>query len=145
MTLRLSAPGTRTSLLNDKTVLWSEGDKVVINDVTYDVTISADDPGVATVENVTEADEYFAIYVYSWTDNDSPQYAKVKDGDSFYYLLELPDWQVCQKGTFASFVNPMAGYGKGTDMKFHNLGSVVKIGLTGNGETISDVTLVSNS
>lgn len=147
VTLTLSMAETKTSLFNDKSVLWSEGDKVLINDVLYDVSISEDDPAKATVENVAEADAYYAIYVYSWTDNKNPQYWHYntgEDANSPYYVLSLPSVQHYQEGTFAQYTNPMVGYGKDTNIKFHNLGSVVKIGLTGNGETISNVKLLSN-
>ena len=63
VTLHLSAPETKTSLKDDKTVVWTNGDKLVINGSSYEVTVDADDPLKATVEGVTKADEYFAFYV----------------------------------------------------------------------------------
>ena len=148
VTLHLSAPGTKTSLKDDKTVLWSEGDKVVINHTVYAVAIDPENPAVATVENVEKADEYYAVYVKgaeSGTEEDfGPQCDFYEDGGVNWYSVYLYPYQHYFADTFAPFTNPMVGYSTGTDIKFYNLGSVVKVGLTGNGEAISRVILKAN-
>ena len=63
VTIHLNAPETKTALVDDKSVILSSGDKIVINRKTYDVTVNPDNPSVATVENVVKADEYYALYV----------------------------------------------------------------------------------
>lgn len=148
VTLHLSAPATKTSLQDDKTVLWSEGDKVVINHTLYAVTVDPENPAVAIVEGVEKANEYYAVYVKGsesgTEENFGPQYDFYADGGVNWYSVYLYPYQHYFTDTFAPFTNPMVGYSTDTDIKFYNLGSVVKVGLTGNGEAISRVILKAN-
>ena len=148
VTLRLSAPATKTSLQDDKIVLWSEGDKVVINHTLYAVTVDPENPAVAIVEDVKKANEYYAVYVKGsesgTEENFGPQYDFYEDGGVNWYSVYLYPYQHYFTDTFAPFTNPMVGYSTDTDIKFYNLGSVVKVGLTGNGEAISRVILKAN-
>lgn len=143
VTIHLNAPETKTALVDDKSVIWSSGDKIVINRKTYDVTVNPDNPAVATVENVVKADEYYALYV-PVKDNPnetSPNYL-YKDGTYSFLFQATASYS---QGTFSPFANPMAAYGKDTNLHFYNIGSVIKVGLTGNGETISSLTLITNN
>lgn len=148
VTLHLSAPATKTSLQDDKTVVWTTGDKLVINGRLYEVTVDADDPSKATVEGVTKADEYFAFYVpfakSLSTGQENPQYGYFQYEDGFYHHLRILDSQNWYSGTFSQYANPMAAYSTDGNLHFYNIGSVVKVGLTGNGEKVSRVRLLSN-
>ena len=148
VTLRLSAPETKTALKDDKTVVWTNGDKLVINGNLYEITVDADDPSKATVEDVAKADEYFAFYVPCpknlSTGEVNPQYGYIQNEDGFYHNFRLFDSQNWYSGTFSQYANPMAAYSTDGNLHFYNIGSVVKIGLTGNGEKVSRVRLFSN-
>lgn len=148
VTLRLSAPETKTALKDDKTVVWTNGDKLLINRTLYEVTVDADDPSKATVEDVTKADEYFAFYVSFpknlSTGEVSPQYRYIQYDGVFYHNFRILDTQNWYSGTFSQYANPMAAYSTDGNLHFYNIGSVVKVGLTGNGEKVSRVRLLSN-
>lgn len=148
VTLRLSAPETKTALKNDKTVVWTNGDKLLINRTLYEITVDADDPSKATVEDVTKADEYFAFYVSFpknlSTGEVSPQYRYIQYDGVFYHNFRILDTQNWYSGTFSQYANPMAAYSTDGNLHFYNIGSVVKVGLTGNGEKLSRVRLLSN-
>lgn len=148
VTLRLSAPETKTALKDDKTVVWTNGDKLLINRTLYEVTVDADDPSKATVEDVTKADEYFAFYVpcpeNQSTGEVSPQYRYIQYEGVFYHNFRILDSQNWYSGTFSQYANPMAAYSTDGNLHFYNIGSVVKVGLTGNGEKVSRVRLFSN-
>lgn len=149
VTLRLSAPETKTTLQDDKTVLWTEGDKVAINHVLYDVTVNPDDCSSAIVENVPRADEYYAVY--------APQYNNFSSGISLTeksncyelstgrYFVYFSTNVVYAKNSFPTFSSPMCAYSTDENLSFYNLGGVVKIGLTGNGEMLNAVMLNTNS
>lgn len=148
VTLRLSAPETKTALKNDKTVVWTNGDKLLINRTLYEITVDADDPSKATVEDVAKADEYFAFYVPCPTNLStgevSPQYRYIQYDGVFYHNFRILDSQNWYSGTFSQYANPMAAYSTDGNLHFYNIGSVVKVGLTGNGEKLSRVRLLSN-
>lgn len=148
VTLRLSAPETKTALKDDKTVVWTNGDKLLINRTLYEITVDANDPSKATVEDVTKADEYFAFYVpcpkNQSTGEVSPQYRYIQYEGVFYHNFRILDSQNWYSGTFSQYANPMAAYSTDGNLHFYNIGSVVKVGLTGNGEKVSRVRLFSN-
>lgn len=148
VTLRLSAPETKTALKDDKTVVWTNGDKLLINRTLYEITVDANDPSKATVEDVTKADEYFAFYVPCpknlSTGEVSPQYRYIQYDGVFYHNFRILDSQNWYSGTFSQYANPMAAYSTDGNLHFYNIGSVVKVGLTGNGEKVSRVRLFSN-
>lgn len=148
VTLRLSAPETKTALKDDKTVVWTNGDKLLINRILYEIKVDADDPSKATVEDVTKADEYFAFYVpcptKPSTGEVNPQYWYFQSEGVFYHNLCILDTQNWYSGTFSQYANPMAAYSTDGNLHFYNIGSVVKVGLTGNGEKLSRVRLLSN-
>lgn len=148
VTLRLSAPETKTALKDDKTVVWTNGDKLLINRTLYEIKVDANDPSKATVEDVTKADEYFAFYVLCPTNLStgevSPQYRYIQYEGVFYHNFRILDSQNWYSGTFSQYANPMAAYSTDGNLHFYNIGSVVKVGLTGNGEKVSRVRLFSN-
>lgn len=147
VTIHLSAPATKTSLQDDKAVLWSAGDKVVINHAFYDVQVDPEDPAVATVENVEKADEYIALSVYQYrtgTGENQTWHSFMDFRDSYYYTC-LPQSQPWSQNSFYTYANPIVAYSKDTNLSFTNLNAVIKVGLTGNGEKISAAKLLSNS
>lgn len=148
VTLRLSAPETKTALKDDKTVVWTNGDKLLINRTLYEINVDTNDPSKATVEDVTKADEYFAFYVPCpknlSTGEVSPQYRYIQYDGVFYHNFRILDSQNWYSGTFSQYANPMAAYSTDGNLHFYNIGSVVKVGLTGNGEKVSRVRLLSN-
>lgn len=148
VTLRISAPETKTALKDDKTVVWTNGDKLVINGDLYEVTVDADDSSKATVEGVTKAGEYFAFYVpcpkHPSTGEVNPQYWNIQEEDGLCHYFSILDSQNWYSGTFSQYANPMAAYSTDGNLHFCNIGSVVKVGLTGNGEKVSRVRLFSN-
>ena len=147
VTIHLSAPATKTSLQDDKAVLWSAGDKVMINHAFYDVQVDPEDPAVATVENVEKADEYIALSVYQYrtgTGTNQTWHSFMDFRDSYYYTC-LPQSQPWSQNSFYTYANPIVAYSKDTNLSFTNLNAVIKVGLTGNGEKISAAKLLSNS
>lgn len=134
VTLHLSVDeATKTYLEDDQFVCWSEGDVVWINDVQYPVAVNPDNPMEATVYNVIEAEAYLAEY---------SSYRNVLDGKHYYSLWS---WQSDKVTSFDGLENPMVAYGTSTNLVFRNLASCIKIGLTGNGEKLDNVMIVSNS
>lgn len=145
VTIRLSSPDTKTAIENDRYVIWTAGDKVLINLDVYDITIDPDDPSVATVENVTKAEEYYALYIpcFRNSPNDEPTpNVGYKDNSYDFYIQTSAEYRY---GTFAQHINPMVAYGKDTNLHFYNIGSVIKVGLTGEGDTLSSLKIVTNS
>lgn len=119
----LDAIETRTSLRDDKTIEWSEGDKVNVNGTPYMVRIDPE-TGNATIE-VVKAQSYLAVYP-------AGNFAGMtEDGNAF--KLNLPAEQKYVEGTFGDNYNPMVAYcTEGTNLQFHSICSVVKLSLKGN-------------
>ena len=147
VTLHLSAPTTKTTLQDDKTVLWSDGDRVMINHTVYNVLVDPEDPAVATVENVKKADEYIALSVYRYRTGtgENQTWQSFMDFRAPYYYTCLPQSQPWSQNSFYAYANPIVAYSKDTNLSFKNLNAVIKVGLTGNGEKISAAKLLSNS
>lgn len=143
VSIHLNAPETKTGLVNDQTVVWTNGDRVLINKKTYEVTVDTDNPASATVENVTKADEYYAVFVPHYKNAANELIPDYMYHDNAYHLPILQFSQFSQ-GTFDQYANPMVAYGTDTNLHFYNIGSVIKVGLTGNGETIESLNLISN-
>ncbi len=133
--LILSAPlsETKTMLQDNSTVLWTEGDKVTINGNTYPVEIDPQNPASALVKGVYKTSEYVAVY---------PEGNTLSRGEIVFAVPELQEYR---KGGFAPKVNPMIAVGKGTNLSFRNIGSIVRFGLTGSGEKITGLVMMSNN
>ncbi len=132
--LSLSDEGTKTMLQNNSTVLWTEGDEVIINDTRYRVEIDADDPSYAIVKGVEKRDKYYAVYPEGYANE--------------YYSgigFAVPAVQEYLNGGFAPMVSPMAAVGNSVNLNFHNLGSIVRLGLTGSGEKVAELIMQSNN
>ena len=131
VTLTLKSPSaddTKTWLGDQGQVFWSENDQIYINDSWYTVVPDPDDPSVATVEGVTESESYMAFY---------PNYY-YSGGMSYginipYYQQYAWDYQDMQ-------ANPMAGYTESGELDMYNLGAIIRIGVTGNGEQLDRLT-----
>lgn len=74
----------------------------------------------------------------------NPQYGYLQYEGVSYHNLCILDTQNWYSGTFSQYANPMAAYSTDGNLHFYNIGSVVKVGLTGNGEKVSRVRLLSN-
>ncbi len=131
VTLTLRSAQTKTLLSNETTVVWEEGDEILVNDKTYVVQVNPDDPSVATVADVAAAEKYVAVY---------PDGGGIDD-----LYVNIPYQQAYTQGTFASKTNPMVASSTTTDLSFYNLGSVLRLSLTGNGEELSGLILKSNT
>ena len=123
---------SKTMLEDEKRVVWTWDDMVYVNDNEYQVIPDEGDPAFGTVE-VMESDEYFAFYV-PWR---FPEY----DGENYYLYFE--SLQFYTPGSFYGKSNPMAAYSTSTDLQFHNLGSVVRIGVTGD-VAVSEISMTGN-
>ncbi len=128
-----SGAATKTMLVDDKSVIWEDGDIVDINNNLYPVRLDVDDPSIAYVDNVLAADTYYAHCSSLW----------------FYYeengvLFQIPPVQDYRKGSFAPFTNQMIAYSTSTDLHFYNAASILKLGIKGNGEIVKSITVSSN-
>ena len=122
------SPGgdTRTTLGEDLQVLWSQGDRISINNVTYEVIPDPDDPSVATVEGVIESDSYVAVYPSGRVTNSS---SWKEDGE---IRLGFNTYLSYAENSFADYNNAMVAYSTTTDLQFRNIGGILRIGITGN-------------
>ena len=132
VTIYLSADSktTRTMLQDDRQVLWTNGDIVVVNEKPYFVTVDSSDPSVAKLENVEKANEYLALYTVCDIMANGQIYMRYYYNDGIYSMPinELPEYR---PGTFAPYANPMIAWSKNTNLNFKGLGGVIKVGLTG--------------
>ena len=122
------SPGgdTRTTLGEDLQVLWSQGDRISINNVDYEVIPDPDDPSVATVEGVIESDSYVAVYPSGRVTNSS---SWKEDGE---IRLGFNTYLSYAENSFADYDNAMVAYSTTTDLQFRNIGGILRIGITGN-------------
>lgn len=134
LTVRSADTGnqSKTMLEDDKRVVWTWDDMVYVNDNEYQVIPDENDPAFGTVE-VMESDEYFAFY--------SPLTFPEFDGNNYY--LHIEPLQSYVSGSFSRAGNPMAAYSTSTDLQFHNLGSVIRIGVTGD-VAVSEISITGN-
>ncbi len=132
ITLHSGVP-TKTMLVDDRHVVWEEGDVVDINDALYQVRVDEKNPSIAYVDNVVAADEYYAHYSATWI---------------FYYdeglFMELPVTQYYRPDSFDQWANQAIAYSKTPELHFYNAASVLKLGLKGNGEKVKKVTVAGN-
>ena len=135
VTLTLKSPSaddTKTWLGDQGQVFWSENDQIYINDSWYTVVPDPDDPSVATVEGVTESESYLAFYPSYYYSDDMSYGINIP-----YYQSYVWDYQDIQ-------ANPMAGYTESGELDMYNLGAIIRIGVTGNGEQLDRMTLWRN-
>lgn len=132
--LTIRGPQTKAHLEDDIYVVWDEGDEVVINNMSYTVEPDAENPGSAIVRGVESSDSYLACYGSHLSDN----------GDyCTYYISSFQSPYV--EGSFSNSANVMIAYSTSDKLQFHNLGGILKVGVTGNGETVKSVTLRGNN
>lgn len=132
LTVRSAGPDTRTLLGEGGKVMWTEGDRIRINSGYYDVIPDENDPSSATVSGVYESSEYMASYP-EWTGEDENNFIVTVRPEQYYYAqMNLME------------INPMLGYTTGSELVFHNMAALIRIGITGNGEQIESITLVRN-
>ena len=133
LTVRSAGPDTRTLLGEGGKVMWTEGDRIVINDrySYYDVIPDENDPSSATVSGVYESSEYMASYP-DWREDENNFIVNVRQEQSYDAQMNLME------------INPMLGYTTGSELVFHNMAALIRLGITGNGEQIERITLVRN-
>lgn len=120
VTLQIAGAETRTALEEGGRVVWSEGDIVFINESFYTVYPDPEDPTRASIPNVAASDSYLAYYASN-------------------YALTSDNQVACQWATtqpyvadgFAPDVCPMVAYSTGEPLYFHQVGALLKFGLTG--------------
>lgn len=135
LTLYGGSPDSKTYLGEDgQSVLWSEGDVVMINDYSYQVEIDPDDPSVATVTGVYASDEYIAYYAEYIGGYYEPD-------DTFDMILSKE--QYYSDDSFGQWSNLMVAYSTDEDLYFQNVGGLLHFSITGNSE-IKSISLSSN-
>ena len=123
----IAGQGTKTTLEQDGRVIWNEGDRVNINNQSYQVIPNPDDPTMATVEGVAESPEYVA-----WV------------GNGYLYDGYLNVTFVSYTGYGQSRKNmPMAAYSTDPNLEFKNIGGVLRLGVTGT-QTMNSINLMTN-
>ena len=135
VTLTLKSPSaddTKTWLGDQGQVFWSESDQIYINYSWYTVVPDPNDPSVATVEGVTESESYMAFY---------PNYYY---SGGMSYGVNIPSDQHYAWDYQDIYANPMAGYTESGELDMYNLGAIIRIGVTGNGEQLDRLTLWRN-
>lgn len=136
LTVRSAGPDTRTWLGEGGKVMWADVDRIRINSGYYDVIPDENDPSSATVSGVYESSEYMASYP-EWTGEDENNFIVTVSQEQYYGVSS--DVQMDLSET-----NPMLGYTTGSELVFHNMAALIRIGITGNGEQIESITLVRN-
>lgn len=136
LTVRSAGPDTRTWLGEGGKVMWTEGDGIRINGSYYNVVPDDNDPSSATVSGVYESSEYMASYP-DWTGEDENNFIVTVSQEQYYGVSS--DVQMDLRET-----NPMLGYTTGSELVFHNMAAIIRLGITGNGEQIERITLVRN-
>ena len=136
LTVRSAGSDTRTWLGEGGKVMWTEGDRIRINGSYYNVVPDENDPSSATVSGVYESSEYMASYP-EWTGEDENNFIVNVSQEQYYG--DPADMQMDLMET-----NPMLGYTTGSELVFHNMAALIRLGITGNGEQIERITLVRN-
>lgn len=132
LTVRSAGPDTKTWLGEGGKVMWSDVDRIIINGSYYDVIPDENDPSSATVTGVYESSEYMASYP-EWTGEDENNFiVNVSHEQPYDAQMNLME------------INPMLGYTTGSELVFHNMAALIRLGITGNGEQIERITLVRN-
>lgn len=135
LTLYGGSPDSKTYLGEDgQSVLWSEGDVVMINGMDYNIQIDPDNPSVATVTGVYASDEYIAYYAEYIGGYYEPD-------DTFDMILSKE--QYYSDDSFGQWSNLMVAYSTDEDLYFQNVGGLLHFSITGNSE-IKSISLSSN-
>ena len=136
VTLTLSTPRTRTTLVSETYVHWSEEDIVQINGTNLPVIPDPNDPTRATISNVDTAEEYVALY-----SPDNGGYIPEREVVEAYFRPEVPH---TPDSFYTTGGNPMVAYSTSTSLEFKNIGGLLRIGVTGDA-SIASVMLSGNA
>lgn len=136
LTLYGESPDSKTYLGEDgQSVLWSEGDVVMINGMNYNIQIDPDNPTTATVEGVIASDEYFASYSDYYGQYDESRYIIIYNN----YQLYGGD------NSFGQWANSMIAYSTDENLYFQNVGGLLHFSITGeSANTLKSIFLSSN-
>ena len=127
LTLYGGSPDSKTYLGEDgQSVLWSEGDVVMINGMNYNIQIDPDNPTTATVEGVIASDEYFASYSDYYGQYDESRYIIIYNN----YQLYGGD------NSFGQWANSMIAYSTDENLYFQNVGGLLHFSITGESANI---------
>lgn len=110
VTLTLSTPRTRTTLVSETYVHWSEEDIVQINGTNLPVIPDPNDPTRATISNVDTAEEYVALY-----SPDNGGYIPEREVVEAYFRPEVPH---TPDSFYTTGGNPMVAYSTSTSLEF---------------------------
>ena len=110
----LGGGDAKTEIVNGKDMIWTAGDRIVINGQTFESEIS-EDGTFATFTGPIVEPPFHAYYPASIWNNGTPT---------------LPAIQT-YSGTNLSGVNPMYALSENTTLVFHNICALVKLDLTG--------------
>lgn len=136
VTLTLSTPRTRTTLVDETYVHWNEEDVVQINGANLNVTPDPDNPSRATIPDVDAAEEYVALY-----SPDGGGYIPEREAIDAYFRPEV----LYTSNSFdIAGGNPMVAYSTSTSLEFKNIGGLLRIGATGD-VSIASVRLSGNA
>lgn len=126
MEFTAGAPGTRTAISSDNSVIWSEGDAISIFDGTgnnrFDISDGYGTASAKFTGAAAETDKYYALYPYS------------ADADLVGTTLHatLPAIQYAEENTFGTGLNPsVAVTDASRNLTFHNVAGILKVSLSG--------------
>lgn len=126
MEFTAGAPGTRTAISPDNSVIWSEGDAISIFDGTgnnrFDISDGYGTASAKFTGAAAETDKYYALYPYS------------ADADLVGTTLHatLPAIQYAEENTFGTGLNPsVAVTDASRNLTFHNVAGILKVSLSG--------------
>lgn len=137
MEFTAGAPGTRTAISSDNSVIWSEGDAISIFDGTgnnrFDISDGYGTASAKFTGAAAETDKYYALYPYS-ADADL-------EGTTLH--ATLPTVQYAEENTFGTGLNPsVAVTDASRNLTFHNVAGILKVSLSGSnvdGRSISEI------
>lgn len=131
-----SGIATRTALVDDKSVIWSEGDDITIfggdnNPAPFILTNGAGEAQATFEGDAVEADTYYALY---------PHYGDASIAGETVSSV-LPAEQTYTAGTFAAKLNPSVAKTTGNTLEFKNIAALLKVSV----KNLADKTVSSVS
>lgn len=115
----------------DGKIFWEDDDEVYINGDKYAVVPDEEDRSSATVDKVEKSENYVAFAG-----------APGKRSGS-NYVIDIATEQKYAASTVSGMAASMVASGAGEELEFSSIGSVIRIGVKGQG-TITEMTLASN-
>ena len=131
-----SGIATRTALVDDKSVIWSDSDDITIfggdnNPAPFILTNGAGEAQATFEGDAVEADTYYALY---------PHYGDASIAGETVSSV-LPAEQTYTAGTFAAKLNPSVAKTTGNTLEFKNIAALLKVSV----KNLADKTVSSVS